>query len=92
MFQPGRLIGDVFASIGIVLAVAGLGLLAVQYLVWLKTDVWRSINVRRVFDAMSVPTFQPIDAVLKSPLWVAIFGVGLVFIWVAAEVYERDAR
>ena len=90
MFQPGRLIGDVFASIGIVLAVAGLGLLAVQYLVWLKTDVWRSINVRRVFDAMSVPTFQPIDAVLESPLWVAIFGVGLVFIWVAAEVYERS--
>ena len=92
MSQLGRLIGDVFASIGVVLAIAGIGLLLVQYLDWLKTDVWHPMHIRTVFGAMSVSTPQGLDAVLELPLSVAMLTVGLVFIWVAAEVYERDAR
>jgi hypothetical protein len=90
MSQLGRLIGDVFASIGVMLAIAGIGLLLVQCLVWLKTDVWHPINIRTVFDAMSVSTRQGLEAVLELPLSVAMLTVGLVFIWVAAEVYERS--
>ena len=92
MFKLGRLIGDIFASIGMVLAISGIGLLPIQYLVWLKTDVWHQINIRTVFDAMSVSTPQALDTVLELPLGVAMFTVGLVFIWIAAEVYERLAR
>ena len=92
MSQLGRLIGDVFASIGAVLAIAGIGLLLVQYLVWLKTDVWHPMHIRTIFEAMSVSTPQALDAVLKLPLWVAMFTVGLAFIWIAAEIYERHAR
>jgi hypothetical protein len=90
MSQRGRLIGDVFASIGVLLAIAGVVLLMAQYFVWLRTDVWHPINIRTVFDAMSVSTSQGLDAVLELPLSVAMFTVGLVFIWVAAEVYERS--
>ncbi len=41
---------------------------------------------------MSVSTPQALDTVLELPLGVAMFTVGLVFIWIAAEVYERLAR
>jgi hypothetical protein len=92
MFQRGRLIGDVFGSIGVVLAIAGPVLLMAQYFLWLGTSVWHPMNIRTVFDAMSVSTPQGLDAVLEFPLSVAMFAVGLVCIWVAAEVYERDAR
>jgi hypothetical protein len=92
MFHTGRLIGDVLAFIGAVLMIAGLLLLMAQYLVWLKTDVWHQINIRTVFDAMSVSMPQALDTVLELPLGVAMFTVGLVFIWIAAEVYERLAR
>jgi hypothetical protein len=92
MFKRGRMIGDVFASIGMVLAIAGIGLLPIQYLVWLKTDVWPVMNIRTVFDAMGVATPQGLDAVLKLPLSVAMFTIGFVFIWIAAEIYERHAR
>jgi hypothetical protein len=90
MSQRGRLIGDVFASIGVLLAIAGVVLLMAQYCIWLRTDVWHPINIRTVSDAMSVSTSQGLDAVLELPLSVAMFTVGLVFIWVAAEVYERS--
>ena len=90
MFKRGRLIGDVFASIGVLLAIAGLVLLMAQYFVWLRTDVWHPINIQTVLDAMNVSTSQGLDAVLELPLSVAMFTVGLVFIWVAAEVYERS--
>ena len=90
MSQRGRLIGDVFASIGVLLAIAGVVLLMAQYFVWLRTDVWHPINIRTVFDAMSVSTPQGLDALLELPLSVAVLTVGLVFIWVAAEVYERS--
>jgi hypothetical protein len=90
MFQRGRLIGDVFASIGVLLAIAGVVLLVAQYFVWLRTDVWHPINIQTVLDAMNVSTSQGLDAVLELPLSVAMFTVGLVFIWVAAEVYERS--
>jgi hypothetical protein len=92
MFKRGRLIGDVFASIGMVFAIAGIGLLPIQYLLWLKTDVWPVMNIRTVFDAMGVSTPQELDAVLKLPLSVAMFTIGFVFIWIAAEIYERHAR
>jgi hypothetical protein len=87
-----RLIGDVFASIGAVLAIAGPFLLMVEYFFWLKTDIWHPIRVRTIFDAMSVSAPQALDAVLNLPLCVAMFMVGLVFIWIAAEIYERHAR
>jgi hypothetical protein len=41
---------------------------------------------------MSVSTPHALDTVLELPLGVAMFTVGLVFIWIAAEVYERLAR
>jgi hypothetical protein len=88
MSQRGRLIGDVFASIGAVLAIAGLVLLMAQYFVWFRTDVWHPINISVIFDAMSVSTPQALDA----PLSLAMFAVGLVCIWIAAEMYERHAR
>ena len=90
MSQRGRLIGDVFASIGVLLAIAGVVLLMAQYFIWLGTDVWYPINIQTIFDAMSVSTPQGLDTVLELPLSVATFTVGLVFIWVAAEVYERS--
>jgi hypothetical protein len=90
MSQLGRLIGDVFASIGVLLAIAGVVLLMAQYFAWLRSDVWHPINIRTVFDAMSVSTPQGLDAVLKLPLSVAMLTIGLVLIWVAAEVYERS--
>jgi outer membrane immunogenic protein len=92
MFKRGRLIGDVFASIGMVLAISGIGLLPIQYLVWLKTDVWPAMHIRTVFNAMDVATPQGLDAVLKLPLSFAMFTIGFVFIWIAAEIYERHAR
>jgi len=87
-----RLIGDVFASVGAVLVVAGPFLLIAEYLVWLKTDVWHPIRVRAIFDAISVSTPQALDALLKLPLCVAMFMIGFVFIWIAVEIYERQAR
>jgi len=87
-----RLIGDVFASVGAVLAIAGAFLLIAEYLLWLKTDVWHPIRVRAIFDAISVSTPQELDALLKLPLSVAMLMVGLVFIWIGAEIYERHAR
>lgn len=92
MFQSGRLIGDVLASIGAVLVIAGPGLLAVQYFIWLSTSVWHPINIGMIFDALSVSTPQALDAMLQLPLWLSMFMVGLVFIWIAAEMYERHAR
>ena len=92
MSQSGHLIGDVFASIGAFLAIAGLGLLLVQYLVWLKTDGWHPMHILTVFDTMSVATSQGLDAVVNLPLWLAMLMVGLMFIWIAAEIYERHAR
>jgi hypothetical protein len=90
MLKRGRLIGDVFASIGVLLAIAGVLLLMAQYFVWLRTDIWHPVNIRTVLDALSVSTPQGLDAVSELPLSVAMFTVGLVFIWVAAEVYERS--
>jgi hypothetical protein len=87
-----RRVGDVFASVGAVLAIAGPFLLIAEYFLWLKTDVWRPIRVRTMFDAMNVSAPQALDAVLKLPLCVAMFMVGLVFIWMAAEFYDRHAR
>jgi hypothetical protein len=92
MFQSGRLIGDVLASIGAVLVIAGPGLLAVQYFIWLNTGVWHLINIRMILDAMSLLTPHALDAMAQLPLWLAMFMVGLVFIWIAAEMYERHAR
>jgi hypothetical protein len=92
MFKGGRLIGDVLAVIGMALALGGIGLLPIQYLVWLKTGVWAVMHIRTVFDLMSVAPPQVSDAVLKLPLSVAMFTIGVVFIWIAAEIYERDAR
>jgi hypothetical protein len=92
MFERGRLIRDVFAYVGTVLALGGIGLLPIQYLVWRKTGVWAAMQIGTVFDLMSVATPQVSDAVLKLPLSVAMFTVGLVLIWIAAEIYERDAR
>jgi hypothetical protein len=90
MSQLGRLIGDVFASIGVLLAIAGVVLLMAQYFAWLRSDVWHPINIRTVFDSMSVSTPQGLDAVLELPLSVAMLTIGLVLIWVAAEMYERS--
>jgi hypothetical protein len=90
MFRPGRLIGDVFASIGAVLLFAGLVLLMVQCLIWLKTRVWHPMHIRTVLDAIKVSSSQALDVVLQLPLPVVVFVVGVVFIWVAAEVYERQ--
>ena len=90
MYQ--RLIGDAFAVVGAVLAVAGPFLLIAEYLVWLKTDIWHPIRIRTIFDAISVSTPQALDALLKLPLCVAMFMIGLVFIWIAVEIYERQAR
>jgi hypothetical protein len=92
MSQFGRLIGDVFGSIGLVLAIAGPGLLAMQYFISLSTDIWHPINIRVIFDAISVSTPEALDALLKAPLWVAMFTLGLAFMWIAAEMYERHAR
>jgi hypothetical protein len=89
MFQ--RLTGDVFASVGAVLAVAAPFLLIAEYLIWLKTDVWHPIRVRTIFDTVSVSTPQAFDELLKLPLSVAMFTVGVVFIWIGAEIYERHA-
>jgi hypothetical protein len=90
MSQRGHLIGDVFASIGVLLAIAGVVLLMAQYFVWLRTDVWHPINIRTVFDAMRVSTPQGLDAALALPLSVVMLTVGLVLIWGAAAVYERS--
>jgi hypothetical protein len=92
MFRNKRLIGDVFAFVGAILVVAGPALPLAQYLAWLWTDVWRPISARESFDAMGVSMSQTIGAVLELPLWIAMLTVGLVFIWISAEVYERDAR
>jgi hypothetical protein len=91
MFKGGRVIGDIFAFIGMVLVLGGIGLLPIQYLVWLKTGVWAAMQIGTVFDLMGVATPQGLDAVLKLPLSGAMFVVGLVFIWIAAEIYERHA-
>ena len=90
MFKRGRLIGDVFASIGVLLAIAGVVLLMAQYFVWLRTDIWHPMNIRTVLDALRVSTPLGLDTVSELPLSVAMFTVGLVFIWAAAEVYERS--
>ena len=87
-----RLIGDVFASIGAVLAIGGPFLLIAKYFFWLKTDVWHPIRVRTIFDAISVSMPHALDALLKLPLCVVMFMIGLVFIWIVAEIYERHAR
>jgi len=87
-----RWVGDVFASIGAVLAIAGPFLLIAEYFLWLKTDVWHPIRVRTIIDAMSVSASQALDSVLQLPLCVAMFMIGLVFIWIAAEIYDRHAR
>jgi hypothetical protein len=91
MFKRGRLIRDVFASVGTMLALAGIGLLPMQYLAWRKIGVWPAMQIRTVFDLMSVATPQASDALLKVPLSVAMFTVGCVFIWIAIEIYERHA-
>jgi hypothetical protein len=91
MFKRGRLTRDVFAYVGAVLALGGIGLLPMQYLAWRKTDVWPAMQIRTVFDLMSVATPQVSDAVLKLPLSVAMFTIGFVFIWIAIEIYERHA-
>jgi hypothetical protein len=91
MFQLGRLIGDVFAFIGALLAIAGLLLLIAQYFVWLRTDIWRSIDIGTILEAAGVSA-RGAEAVLELPVWDALFIIGLVFVWIAAEVYERDAR
>src|ERR1700756_4408144 len=54
MFQSGRLIGDVLASIGAVLVIAGPGLLAVQYFICFTTSGRHPINIGMIFDALSV--------------------------------------
>jgi hypothetical protein len=69
---------------------AGLVLLMVQCLVWLKTDVWHPVHIQTVFDAMKVSTPHAVNAVLQLPPCVAVFVVGVVFIWIAAEVYVRQ--
>jgi hypothetical protein len=92
MVQSGRLIGDVFASVGVALAIAGPALVGVQYFIWLRTGVWHRINIRMIFHAMSVSTPQALEPMLNLPLWLAMFAVGLVFIWIAAEIYERHTR
>jgi hypothetical protein len=74
--------------IGVLLAIAGVVLLMAQYFVRLRTNVWHPINT--VFDAMSVSTPQGLDAVLGLPLSAAMLTFGLVFVWVAAEVYDRS--
>jgi hypothetical protein len=43
-----------------------------------------------LLDAMDVD--QGLDAVLKLPLSFAMFTIGFVFIWIAAEIYERHAK
>ena len=91
MFKRGRLIRDSFASIGMVLAIAGIGLLPIQYLVWRKIGVWPAMQVRTVFDLMSVAAPQGVDAVLRLPLSIAMLTVGVLFIWIAVEIYESSA-
>jgi len=88
MFQRGRLIRDSFASIGGLLALGGIGLLPIQYLVWRKIGVWPAMQVRTVFDLMSVATPQGVDAVLRLPLSIAMLIIGFLFIWIALEIYE----
>jgi hypothetical protein len=90
MSQRGRLIGDVSASIGVLLAIAGVVLLMVQYFVWLGTDVWYPLNIQTIFDGMSISIPQGLNTVIELPLSVAMFTVGFVFVWLAAEVYERS--
>jgi hypothetical protein len=92
MIQRGQLIGDAFALTGVVLAAAATVLLAVQYLLWHTTNIWHPINIRVIFDVTSISAHPAFDAVLKSPLSVAMFAVGLVFIWIVAENYEHHAR
>ncbi len=46
MSHRGRLIGDVFASMGALLVIAGPFLLTAQYFVWLRTDIWYPIRIR----------------------------------------------
>jgi len=87
-----RLIADVFALIGAIVAIAGLLLPLAQYFSWLWTDVWHPINIRTVFDAISVSTPQTLNAMLEWPLWITMFTVGLLVIWIAAELYEWHAR
>jgi hypothetical protein len=74
-----------------VLAIAGIGLLPIQYLVWRKTGVWAAMQVRTVFDLMSVAAPQGVDAVLRLPLSIAMFTVGFLFMWIAVEIYEAGA-
>jgi hypothetical protein len=88
MFKRGRLIRDVFAYIGTVLALGGIGLLPMQYLAWRKTGVWPAMQIRTVFELMGVAPPQVPDTVLKLPLSVAMFTIGFVFIWIAIEIYE----
>jgi hypothetical protein len=59
---------------------------------WLSTSVWHPINIGMIFDPLSVSTPQALDAMLQLPVWLSMFMVGLVFIWIAAEIYERHAR
>ncbi len=92
MHRIARLVADLLALIGAILAIAGLLLPLARYLAWIWTNVWHPISIRTVFDAISVSTPQAINAILDAPLWIAMLIVGLVFIWIAAEVYERHAR
>jgi hypothetical protein len=85
-----RLITEVFAFVGAILAIAGVLLPLAQYLASLWTDVSHPISIRSVLDAMSVSTPQAINAILELPLWFAMLTVGLVFLWIAAEAYERQ--
>jgi hypothetical protein len=48
------------------------------------------MHIRTVLDAIKVSSSQALDVVLQLPLPVVVFVVGVVFIWVAAEVYERQ--
>jgi hypothetical protein len=92
MFQSGRLIGDVFGSIGALVALAGLGLLVAQCVIWLRSGVWHPIQIRMIFNAINVPTPRGPDALPDMSLGVMSLAVGLVMMWIAAEAYERHAR
>jgi hypothetical protein len=92
MFRSKRTIGDVLAFVGAIPAITGFLLPPAQYLAWFWSDVWSPMTIRAAFEAMRVSTPQAINAVIRLPLWIAMFTVGLVFIWTAAEVYERYAR
>jgi ABC-type Mn2+/Zn2+ transport system permease subunit len=92
MFRSKRLIGDIFAFVGVILVIAGLVLPPAQYLAWRWTDVWRPFTVRAACDAMGISLSQAIGAMLELPLWIAMLTVGVVLIWISAEFYEQDAR